>query len=261
MFAEIEEAILSANGGLEYSIYLGHEDGTPFNPEKADIGSQLGGMKKLRNLFIEQSPLAAQTLSNEAGTKIVPVPIATCTREIVTFAPALLELTANPVPFDERIMKAYVSFGESADRASRTAAWREIRARPGDFVSPDPNKFAAVPTWAMWEGFASHAFVLSPFGNGMDCFRTYEILLLGAIAVIPSGDSEGRRWPAARETYEGLPVIVVDDWTEVKPENMRKWAAELGPLVKDRKEVLRRLSPQFRAAMIREGLDGPVKCK
>ncbi|GMH47605.1 hypothetical protein TL16_g00103 [Triparma laevis f. inornata] len=82
MFAEIEEAILSANGGLEYSIYLGHEDGTPFNPEKADIGSQLGGMKKLRNLFIEQSPLAAQTLSNEAGTKIVPVPIATCTREV-----------------------------------------------------------------------------------------------------------------------------------------------------------------------------------
>lgn len=182
-------------------------------------------------------------------------------KKIVTFAPALLELTANPVPFDERIMKAYVSFGESADRASRTAAWREIRARPGDFVSPDPNKFAAVPTWAMWEGFASHAFVLSPFGNGMDCFRTYEILLLGAIAVIPSGDSEGRRWPAARETYEGLPVIVVDDWAEVKPENMRKWAAELGPLVKDRKEVLRRLSPQFRAAMIREGLDGPVKCK
>ena len=44
---------------------------------------------------------------------------------------------------------------------------------------------------------------------GKDCFKTYEILLLGAIVIVPSGDSEWRRWPAAQTTFEGLPVVVV----------------------------------------------------
>ena len=257
-FQHIEDVILEANGGLEYSIYLGHEDGTPFNPDTDSIEDQLKGMTKLRNLFVEQSPLPAQTLANTAKTNVVPVPIAACTREILTFSPALLELAAYPVPFNEREMKAYVSFAEHKDRPSRTAAWVEIRARPDDFVAPDPNKFVYVPTWQMWKGFASHAFVLSPFGNGMDCFRSYEILMMGAIAIVPSRDSEGRRF-AARDTYVGLPVVVVDDCAEVNHENMQKWAKELGSLVKDRKEVLRRLSPQFQAQKIRDGY-GPVEC-
>ena len=111
----------------------------------------------------------------------------------------------------------------------------------------------------MWQSFASHAFVLSPFGNGMDCFRTYEIILLGAIAIIPSRDSEGRKF-AAKDTYADLPVVVVDDWAEVTHGNMLNWMEEHGPLVKDRKEVLRRLSPQYQAKKIRDGF-GPQKCQ
>lgn len=114
-----------------------------------------------------------------------------------------------------------------------TAAWEQIRLRPSDFAAPDLTKFVQLHSWQLWQNFASHAFAMSPFGNGVDCFRTYEILMMGAIAIVPSRDSEGNHF-AGKDTYAGLPVVVVDDWAEVTHDNMLKWTKELGPLVKDR---------------------------
>lgn len=62
-------------------------------------------------------------------------------------------------------------------------------------------------------------FVLSPEGNGMDCHRTWEALLLGNIPVV-------RRNPLVG-LYDGLPVLVVDDWADVTRERLAGWAATL----------------------------------
>ena len=47
-------------------------------------------------------------------------------------------------------------------------------------------------------------FVLSPRGNGLDCHRTWEVLLMGAVPIVPS--------TTINDLYRDLPVIVVEDW-------------------------------------------------
>lgn len=60
------------------------------------------------------------------------------------------------------------------------------------------------------EQLASHEFVLSPPGNGLDCHRTWEAMYLKTIPIVEhsvSTDSFAKL---------GLPLWVVKDWDEVK---------------------------------------------
>jgi len=52
-----------------------------------------------------------------------------------------------------------------------------------------------------------YGFVASPAGNGADCHRTWEALYLRTIPVV-------RRSPLY-ESFPGLPVLAVDDWSEL----------------------------------------------
>jgi hypothetical protein len=59
-------------------------------------------------------------------------------------------------------------------------------------------------------------FVLSPRGYGVDCFRTWEALYMGAIPIVKTS--------ALDPLYEGLPVLIVNDWTEITEEFLHeKW--------------------------------------
>lgn len=59
----------------------------------------------------------------------------------------------------------------------------------------------------LWRAHGGFSFVASPRGNGMDCHRTWEALALGAIPIVRSS--------ALDPLFEGLPVLVVDDWRAV----------------------------------------------
>jgi len=50
-----------------------------------------------------------------------------------------------------------------------------------------------------------YKFVLSPVGNGIDCHRTWEALMMGAIPIVES-------IAGLNPIYEGLPVLIVEDW-------------------------------------------------
>lgn len=62
-------------------------------------------------------------------------------------------------------------------------------------------------------------FVISPQGNGWDCHRTWEALMMGAIPIIP-------RSPI-KDLYIDLPVIMIDSWTEVTSAFLQKSEANL----------------------------------
>jgi hypothetical protein len=66
---------------------------------------------------------------------------------------------------------------------------------------------------ASWRLNTQYAFTLSPAGAGLDCHRTWEALLLGSIPVV-------RRSPL-EALFARLPVVVVDDWSEVTPTLLR----------------------------------------
>lgn len=43
-----------------------------------------------------------------------------------------------------------------------------------------------LPRYKLWEQYAESQFVASPHGNGLDCYRTWEVLALGAIPIVKS---------------------------------------------------------------------------
>lgn len=57
---------------------------------------------------------------------------------------------------------------------------------------------------------ASSKFVLSPRGMGLDCFRTWESLYMRAIPIVRSSPID--------PLFEGLPVLIVDEWEEISEE-------------------------------------------
>ncbi|MBS1986309.1 hypothetical protein JST99_00040 [Candidatus Dependentiae bacterium] len=57
---------------------------------------------------------------------------------------------------------------------------------------------------------ADHLFVLSPRGNGLDTHRTWEALLMGAIPIVQTSASDSM--------YDELPVLIINDWSEVTEE-------------------------------------------
>jgi hypothetical protein len=56
---------------------------------------------------------------------------------------------------------------------------------------------------------ATHKFILSPRGHGLDCFRTWETLLMGSYPVVKASTLD--------PLYENLPVVIVNEWEEVTP--------------------------------------------
>ena len=60
------------------------------------------------------------------------------------------------------------------------------------------------------ELFAKYKFIVSPAGHGIDCFRTWEAMLLGAVVILRI-DAD----IAYRELFAGLPAIILDKWEQL----------------------------------------------
>ena len=121
----------------------------------------------------------------------------------------LFNIKKNALPFYERIPKIYVNFTIDNDRFGD-------RHKSLKIISPDlleiNNTFT--PRTNNWKNTINYSFVLSPFGCGMDCHRTWEALCLGCIPIVKA--------PKFLELFENLPVLIVNDWNEVTHELLDK---------------------------------------
>jgi hypothetical protein len=72
--------------------------------------------------------------------------------------------------------------------------------------------------WAIHDDFA---FELSPRGNGLDCFRTWECLVLETIPIVKTSPLD------ALYRQEGFPVVIVESFREVTAVNLGRWKAQL----------------------------------
>ena len=68
-----------------------------------------------------------------------------------------------------------------------------------------------------WKKHKDYAFELSPSGNGLDCHRTYEALILKTIPIVRTNTLD----PIYLE--HDLPVVIVNEWDEVTKDNLEKW--------------------------------------
>lgn len=95
----------------------------------------------------------------------------------------------------------------------------------------------------LWREKTRYAFVVSPHGNGLDCHRTWESLVLGNIPIVKRSSID--------PLYEGLPVVMVDDWREITPENLRRWHTQHRDAF-ERPEVLERLTNRYWIELARQ---------
>jgi hypothetical protein len=84
--------------------------------------------------------------------------------------------------------------------------------------------------------------VISPHGNALDCYRTWEALLMGCIPIV-------KRSPIDY-LYADLPVAIVDEWSQITALNLQRWLERFGAAF-DRLPLRQTLSSQFWQARIR----------
>ena len=137
----------------------------------------------------------------------------------------LLEYLSEAPPTDQRKCRAFVDFHHSDTlRAGfkRYLEWGEDRM--SIFQTIVLSSVVDHGSWMsrqnLWKKKSQYAFSISPHGNGLDCHRTWEDLALGCIVIVKTSSLD--------PMYGGLPVEIIDDWSEITEENFRKWLKKWG---------------------------------
>ncbi len=93
----------------------------------------------------------------------------------------------------------YCNWTTNIDRGDRQEALCCIDA---DIHVVEPSSISREETFKRQ---TKYCFVSSPQGNGLDCHRTWEALLLGCVPIVKDSSS----------LYDGLPVWSVNDWSDI----------------------------------------------
>ena len=70
-----------------------------------------------------------------------------------------------------------------------------------------------------WDETSRSKFVLSPLGLEVDCTRTWECFVLGAIPIVEHSYLD--------PLYKGLPILLINDWDEINEEFLNRKYAEI----------------------------------
>jgi len=113
--------------------------------------------------------------------------------------------TLNRVPFEKRELKIYCNFLQTIrgkyGGKDRKEALEQV---PSELLVKEEGN---IPRNQTWEKFSKYAFILSPHGNGLDCHRTWEALVLGCIPIVKKSPID--------ILYEDLPVLIVNNWSDI----------------------------------------------
>jgi len=116
-------------------------------------------------------------------------------------------------PWNERLFKtcAYSNFHFAMKTRYANDRKDAMNKIPPECIYYEPNLIKRIDTWKTQ---CDYVFIVSPFGNGLDCHRTWEALVLGCIPIVKSSPFNG--------LFKDLPVWIVEDWSEVNVINMIK---------------------------------------
>jgi hypothetical protein len=142
------------------------------------------------------------------------------------------EAQATPAAQEAGLEAIRASMPENAQRLPKVHAdfhfnkhkhqvWGDARAQVQQALEHNPQLVFQRQKLArsqLWREKTRYAFVVSPHGNGLDCHRTWESLVLGNIVIVKRSSLD--------PLYEGLPVVIVDDWRQIDQPNLSRWHAE-----------------------------------
>jgi hypothetical protein len=143
----------------------------------------------------------AQNVEGIGHFKLFPIPIGIANKCWDHGNPSIFSNLLSSAKNVDKPFLCYLNFEPSTYPKERLYVWSLFHSQPW-CVSSKPK---ALRQYLRDLSFSK--FVLSPRGNGLDCHRTWEALLMGAIPVVFSSTLD--------PLYEDLPVLIVNDWTEI----------------------------------------------
>ncbi len=152
----------------------------------------------------------AQNVDDFFHPKLHPIPIGIDSRNAKASKMYLFKFRNQDIKKKHLL---YMNFSTKTNFAERGPVYTFFSAKPFCF-SPKQRQYEIY-----LKDLASSFFVLSPRGAGLDCYRTWEALYMGAIPVVKSS--------SLNPLYEGLPVIIIDQWEEVTEEFLEKKYQEI----------------------------------
>ena len=93
-----------------------------------------------------------------------------------------------------------------------------------------------------WRKRGEYMFSLSLIGNGFDCHRTWESLILGNIVLLQSSPID--------PLFADLPVVIIKDFSEITEQNLEKWALQYADAFTN-PDVLKKLTTGYWLSKIR----------
>lgn len=88
---------------------------------------------------------------------------------------------------------------------ANSASSNDTTTNPNNTKRISCNEIKNVHVTDIYSEMSQYRFGISPPGHGWDCYRTYELLLMGVIPIVHAVEARG-----AQELFEGLPVILMD---------------------------------------------------
>lgn len=117
----------------------------------------------------------------------------------------LESITKQTEHFSKRIPKICGNFHFNFTD-ERHGGWRKklIHIHTNEIIDYQPTLLSRSQSYKF---MSNYSFVVSPFGHGYDCIRTFEALCLGCIVIMKKSFLD--------IIYEDLPVLIVDDWSDI----------------------------------------------
>lgn len=106
-----------------------------------------------------------------------------------------------------KLSKCYANFQFLMNTRYAQDRLNAINQIPRNLVFYEPSKTTRI---ICWNNMLKYKYVISPHGNGLDCHRTWEALVLGCIPIMKSSPLD--------PLFEGLPVLIVKEWSDITQE-------------------------------------------
>ena len=136
--------------------------------------------------------------------KLIPIPIGFANRRWYSGNLTKLEYAFKHYrkPWSKRTTVLYVNFAVGNNRQERGDAMAQAQKVPNVRIVKTTVSFE---TYLQQLGDAK--FVLSPPGNGLDCHRTWEVMLMGAVPVVRSSPLD--------PLFANTSAVIVKTWPEL----------------------------------------------
>lgn len=146
--------------------------------------------------------------------KLVPVPISLANAYWPHGRPSVVQdaFDAKKEAWSTRQHGLYINMDITSNKDDRPKALTSVARLESVYVRRERLNYSDY-----LHDVANSKFVLSPPGNGADCHRTWEAILLNAVPIVVSSS-------LLSPLYKGLPVMTVDDWSEVTEAKLQQFA-------------------------------------